>query len=262
MSLVKLEFDGPLAILTFSNPPINAFSTKLGEDMLPLLEEIRNSDARAMLTLTDAPNFCAGADVNMFVGCSAEQGAELVGEVMDFIQTLETISIPTVVAVNGMCLAAGMEVMMAHDIVIAADNAQIGQVEAQIGTTPLAGGSSRLAARVGVARAKQMVFEGRFYDAKTLDSWNVVNKVVPKAELHEKARKYAMRLANGPTVAHKVSKAVINATGANGVAAGDQVIREQAGHVFATQDKQNALQTFLKKGPPALMSGEIKFSGK
>lgn len=262
MSLVSLEFDGPLAIVTFNNPPANAFSMQLGKDMMAVLDEVRASDARAMLTKTDAPNFCAGADVNIFVGLSYQEGAALVADVLTFIQAIEDMPIPTICAVQGMCLAAGMEIMMAHDIAIAAENAMIGQVESSIGTTPLAGGSPRLTARVGPARAKQMVFEGAFYDAKTMESWHVVNKVYKKDELHERAKKYAMKLANGPTVSHSVTKNIINTTARHGVAAGDDATRGAAPRVFGTDDKQNGVQTFLKEGPMAAMNRSIKFSGK
>ncbi len=259
---VDLEFDGELAIITLSNPPVNAFDLQLGLDLLAAVKEVSESDARALLTKSDSDNFCAGADVSMFVGKTNRQGADLIAQAMNLIDMLENLPIPTVCAVNGMCLAAGMEIMLAHDIVIASDQAQIGQVEASMGTTTLAGGAQRIAARAGVARAKQMVFEGRPYPAKTLEAWGIVNKTVPDEDLEEKAFKYAMRMAKGPTVAISVGKGVINAYGKSGIGGADDALRSGAPQVFNTQDKQRCVTSFVEKGPQVLFDGSLYYEGK
>ncbi|MEM8496579.1 MAG: enoyl-CoA hydratase/isomerase family protein [Pseudomonadota bacterium] len=262
MAILEYERDGDLAILTINNPPVNAFTQQLGKEFLNCVQEIADSSARALLTRATGANFCAGADVNLFVGLSQRSGAGLVATGLNMIEMLEALPIPTVVAVNGMCVAAGMEIMLAHDIAIAGEGAQLGQIEAKIGTTTLAGGAQRIAARAGVARAKQMVFEGDSYSSKTMERWGIVNQVVLDAELEERALAYAHKLANGPTVAHSVTKSTISAFSKGGVGAADEVLRSAAPKLFETEDKKRSVATFLEKGPICLFDDSLTYEGR
>lgn len=262
MQTLTLERDGDLAVITLRNPPVNAFSAQLGRDLRDALHDVATGDYRALLTRAEGANFCAGADVSVFVGKNRRSGAGLVADVLNLIEMIEALPIPTVVAVQGLAIAAGMELMLAHDIAIVGEGAQIGQIEAMIGTTTLAGGAQRIAARAGIARAKQMVFEALRYDAATLERWNIVNMVVPDAALDEKARTYAQRLAQGPTAAHAVTKSVINAAGRTAIAAGDEVLRAGAPILFETGDKQRAVAAFIEQGSRAFASGTLHYEGR
>ncbi len=262
MPTLTLERDGDLAVITLANPPVNAFSAELGRDLREALREVATGDYRALLTRAAGDNFCAGADVNVFVGQTQRTGAGLVADVLNLIEMIETLPIPTVVAVQGLAIAAGMELMLAHDIAIVGQSAQIGQIEAMIGTTTLAGGVQRIAARAGIARAKQMVFEARRYDAATLERWNIVNMVVSDDQLDTKARAYAHRLANGPTAAHAVTKAVVNAFARGAIGAGDEALRAGAPKLFETGDKQRAVAAFLEQGSRAFAEGTLHYEGR
>ncbi|MEM8491976.1 MAG: enoyl-CoA hydratase/isomerase family protein [Pseudomonadota bacterium] len=262
MALVDFEQDGDLAILTINNPPVNAFSHQLGAEMLAHVQNIAESDARALLTRSSGVNFCAGADVNIFVGLTHRTGAGLVTTGLNMIEMLEALPIPTVVSVNGMCVAAGLEILLAHDIAIVGESAQLGQIESKIGTTTLAGGAQRIAARAGVARAKQMVFEGNPYPAKTMLEWGLVNQVIPDAELEARSLEYAQKLASSATAAHAVTKSVVNAYGRSGIAAADEALRAGAPKLFETDDKKRSVSTFLEKGPMCLFDGSLTYQGR
>src|SRR6201999_2519662 len=112
-----------------------------------------------------------------------------------------------VAAVHGTCVGGGFELALASDLVIAADSAKIGSVEVAVGPHPLMGGIQRVAQRAGAARAKEMALLGRRYDARTLERWNVINRVVPDERLAGVTSTLAHELANGPTVAHASTKA-------------------------------------------------------
>jgi enoyl-CoA hydratase/carnithine racemase len=262
MALVSLERDGALAILTINNPPANVFSRDVADELTAHVHAIALSDARALLTRSEGPNFCAGADVNMFVGLDRRTGGGLVADALTMITALERLPIPTVVAVKGICIAAGMEIMLAHDIAFAGEGAKIGQIEAMIGTTTLAGGAQRIAARAGVARAKQIVFDARMHDAATLERWNIVNHVVADDAVDAKALAYAKRLSEGPTTALAIGKAAINAYGDAGIGAGDQALLSGASQVFETGDKKRGVEAFLKMGAKAFAAGAISFEGR
>jgi enoyl-CoA hydratase/carnithine racemase len=262
MEVVSMHHDGALAILTLNNPPANVFSRAVADQLTAHVKAIGLGDARAMLMRCEGPNFCAGADVNMFVGLDRRTGRGLVADALAMMTAIENLPIPTVVAVKGMCIAAGMEIMLAHDIVFAARTARIGQIEAMIGTTTLAGGAQRIVARAGVARAKQMVFEAKSYFPETLQNWNIVNHTVEDDRLDAEALDYARRLANGPTTAVAIGKAAINSASAASIGAGDRVLSGGASQVFETGDKKRGVEAFFKMGAKAFADGAIAFEGK
>lgn len=262
MELVRYEEQGALGIITLNNPPLNAFSWEVSAQLREVLVRVSKGEIRAILTRAEGKNFCAGADVNIFKNQSYRTGAGLLSEAFSLIHLLETLSIPTVIAVQGLCMAAGMELMLAHDIVFASKSAQIGQSEALIGATTFAGGAQRICECAGSARAKQMVFEAKLYDASTLERWNIVNYVTTDDELQSQALSYAQRLAHGPTAALSIGKAVINTCASNGLLAADRLLQDSAAHLFETADMQNGVQNFLELGARAFSSEPLKFAGK
>jgi enoyl-CoA hydratase/carnithine racemase len=259
---VSYERDEDLGIITISNPPVNAFSAEMMGGLREALVEAGESGARALLTRATGDNFCAGADVNFFVDRDYGGARAALNEGFALMSLFENVGVPTVAAVNGMCIGAGMEVMLAHDLAVAGQSARIGQVEASIGTMTLLGGAQRVAARAGVARAKEMVFTAAVYDAATLERWNIVNRVVPDDRLQDEAYALARQLANGPTLAHGATKASLNAFAQDGLAAADKVTMAAGAHLFETQDMTNGVQTFLQKGARAFAAEGVSFAGK
>jgi enoyl-CoA hydratase/carnithine racemase len=159
--------------------------------------------------------------------------------------------------VQGLCLTAGLELSLACDMIWAAESAQFGLVEAVIGLTPLMGGTQRVAERAGPARARELVMSGGLYDAATLERWNVVNRVLPDAELAESSMGFARRLAAGPTRAHHATKRVVRAFLDHGVRGADDVTAAIGAPLFETSDLRQAVETFLAEGP-----GKATFSGE
>ena len=118
------------------------------------------------------------------------------------------------------------------------------------------GGTQRLAERAGPARARELVMTGELYDAATLERWNVVNRVLPDEGFDEAARAFALGLASGPTLAHAATKRIVRAQSRRARAA-DALVPEVAGELFATEDLQGAVRSFLTDGP-----GQATFEGR
>jgi enoyl-CoA hydratase/carnithine racemase len=165
--------------------------------------------------------------------------------------------VPTVAAVHGLCLAAGLEVALSCDLIWAAEGTQLGLVEAVIGATPFGGGTQRLVARAGAGRAAEAVLSARAYPAETMLDWGVVNRVLPGDELVEKARAFTERLAAGPTLAHAATKRMIRIAVDQGVDAADAALPEAGARVMASADLQNGARSLLEKGP-----GQATFEGR
>lgn len=111
------------------------------------------------------------------------------------------------------------------------------------------GGPQRLAARAGSGRARELVMTAELFDAETLERWNVVNRVWDDAEVDERARKLAQRLADGPTRAHDATKQIVQAWVDGGLASADAVVPTVSGALFESEDLQTAVKAFLVEGP-------------
>ena len=256
--LVRLEREGPLAMLVVDNPPLNLSGQAVFEALVARLDEVADSDARALVLRADGDLFTGGADVNDFNRVVEEGGADKsFGSLLIAAHKLEALEFPTLSLVHGLCLTAGLEVSLACDMIWADESAQFGLVEAVVGLTPGAGGTQRMAERAGPARAAEFVMSGGLYDSATLERWNVVNRVLPDDQLLEKGMRFAQRLANGPTVAHAATKRIIRAYRAGGVDEADRVTGDQFAELFASEDLQAAVKSFLKDGP-----GKATFEGK
>jgi enoyl-CoA hydratase len=257
MARAQFKLDGDLGEIVIADPPLNLFGLELARDLASATGDARDSGARAILVRAEGDNFSAGANVEIFLGRDEIAARELIEEFMPAIRRFAEIDVPTVAAVHGLCLAAGLEVALGCDLIWAAEGAQLGLVEGVIGATPFGGGTQRLVARAGAGRAAEAVLTGRPYPAQTMLEWGVVNRVVASEDLHEKARAFARRLAGGPTLAHAATKQMIRLTVDEGVETADAALPEAGARVMASHDLQNGARTLLEKGP-----GHATFVGR
>jgi enoyl-CoA hydratase/carnithine racemase len=257
MPLVRFNLEGDVGEIVIDDPPLNLFGLELARGIAAAAEEARESPARAILVRAEGDNFSAGANVEMFLGRDEAAARELLEEFMPVIRRFAEIPVPTVAVVQGLCLAAGLEVALSCDLIWAAEDCQLGLVEAVIGATPFGGGTQRLVERAGAGRAAEAVLTARPYPAETMREWGVVNRVLPAADLLEKARAFTRRLAAGPTLAHAATKRMIRLTVDDGVDAADAALPEAGARVMASQDLQNGARTLLEHGP-----GHAVFEGR
>jgi enoyl-CoA hydratase len=250
----RLERDGDLGVLVIDNEPLNLFDGDMVSGILRALDEA--GDCRALLVRAEGEYFTGGVDVNVFKGLSEAGAAGLTAELLSITHRIEALPFPTLASVHGLCLTAGLELVLACDMIWAAESARFGLVEAVIGLTPLMGGTQRIAERAGPARARELVMSGGLYDAAALERWNVVSRVLPDAELAEKSHRFAQRLASGPTRAHHATKRVVRAFLEGGVPGADAATAEIGAQLFETEDLRRAVESFLSDGP-----GKATFSG-
>ena len=263
---------GDVAELVISAPPLNLFDAQLATDLENALDEIiaqcwpggttpRHAPisgepippeprwARAVLLRAEGKVFCAGVDVHEFQGLGPSQGAALMARFLALVQTLERLPVPTIAVVHALNLTIGFELSLGCDLMWAAEDASFGLVEATVGLTPGGGGTQRLVARAGVARAAELVMTGDVYPAAEMHQWGVVNRILPAADLLEQARSFAARLAVGPTAATAVGKRLLQTARDHGVAAADAVTPRETGQIFATRDLPAGITSLLEQGP-------------
>jgi len=254
---IKLDRDGPLATITIDSPPLNLFDAAMIEGLDSAIESVRSDLPRALLIRAEGRVVSGGVNVAEFEGLSPAQGSKLWSDLLGLVDRIEALPLPVVFAAHGLTLTAAFELSLACDLIIASESASFGLVETVVGLTPSMGGPQRLAERAGSGRARQLVMTGDLFDAATLERWNVVNEVVPDEELTERAKWLARTLAEGPTLAHAMTKRILRAYVEGGVPAADRVTRRDAAELFASEDLQGAVRTFLDKGP-----GHASFSGR
>lgn len=254
---VRVERDGPLAILTVDAPPVNLFDRDLLGGLLAALDELEADPPRALLLGAEGKLWTGGVDVHTFDGLDPQQGAQLWTDLFELIHRVEDLPYPTIFAAHGLCLTWGLELALACDLLLAAESAKFGLVEIVVGLTPSMGGPQRLAERAGTARAREVIFTGELFPAATFEAWNVVNRVYADDAFAGEARAFAARLAEGPTKAHAATKQIIRMQVAGGARAADDITPQVSGELFATEDLQHGVQSFLANGP-----GKATYQGR
>ena len=256
---IRVEHEGDVAVVILDDPPLNLFTERTFEAMSDARDEVVSSGARAMVFRAEGRVFTGGVDVGRVfadVEGSAD-GARLAADGIRELQAFESLEIPTVALVHGLCLTAGLEASLGCDMIWAAEEAQFGLVERVVGLTPFGGGVQRMAERAGPARAREFVMTGGLYRADKMLEWGVINRVVPAEDLLPKGMKFAADLAAGPTIAHAATKRIVRAYLDGGIAAADAEIPEIAGPLFDSEDLKNAVRSFIDDGP-----GKATFDGR
>jgi enoyl-CoA hydratase/carnithine racemase len=231
---------------------LNAFSKEVVEEILRALEDVKSDENVRVVVVTGAGEkaFSAGADIKAMAGMTALKARELslMGE--NLCLALENLEKPVVAAINGYALGGGLEVAMACDLRIASENARMGQTEVNIGLIPGWGGTQRLTRLVGMTKAKELVFTGKMFDARTAEQLGIVNIVTPADKFRETVRQFALELTSKPPVALKVAKALIN-KGANiSLDSALALEREGFGVVASSEDLKEGVSAFTEKRKP------------
>jgi enoyl-CoA hydratase/carnithine racemase len=247
-----------LAVLTFDSPPLNLFDQRMIDDFQAAVSDVAADPPRALLIRAEGRAVSGGVDVHVFEGLTPAQGSRLWDELLGTIDRLEALPAPIVFAAHALTLTAAFEIALACDLLVASTEAKFGLVEKVVGLTPSMGGTQRLAERAGSGRARQFVMSGGIFDAAEMERWGVVNSIFAADEFEAKARALAEELAAGPTVAHAMTKHILKRFREGGMPAADEAVRTEAAELFASEDLQNAVKTFLEHGGP----GHAKFEGR
>lgn len=176
------------ASITLNRPErMNAINAAMVAEMEEALEDAsRRTLLRALVLRARGPVFCAGADLKFAL--DELMGAEslrngFLADVKRMMDRLRAFPAPVIAAVGGAALAGGLELLLCCDLVLAAESSVFGDAHANYGLIPGGGASVRLPRRVGASRAKELLFLGETRSAAQMESWGLVNRVVPDTEL-------------------------------------------------------------------------------
>jgi enoyl-CoA hydratase/carnithine racemase len=228
------------------------------DDVQSAVLDLSEQPPRALLVRAEGRAVSGGVDVHVFDGLSPEQASRLWDELLGTIDQIERLPAPIVFAAHALTLTAAFEIALACDLIVARPGAKFGLVEKVVGLTPSMGGTQRLAERAGSGRARQFVISGEIFGAEEMERWGVVNTIFAADEFDQRSRALAAELAAGPTKAHAMTKHILRRFREGGMPAADEAVRTEAGELFASEDLQNAVKTFLEHGGP----GHAGFKGR
>ncbi|MFJ8810354.1 enoyl-CoA hydratase/isomerase family protein [Streptomyces sp. NPDC102490] len=247
---VHLEVADGVGTLRLDRPPMNALDVATQDRLKELAEEVtRREDVRAVVIHGGEKVFAAGADIKEMQGMDHAAMIARSRALQDSFTAVARIPKPVVAAVTGYALGGGCELALCADFRIAGENARLGQPEILLGLIPGAGGTQRLSRLIGPSKAKDLVFTGRQVKAEEALALGLVDRVVPAAEVYEQAHAWAARLAKGPAIALRAAKEAIDTGLETDIETGLAVERNWFAGLFATEDRERGMRSFVEEGP-------------
>ena len=242
-----------VATLTFNRPKsLNALNRALLDELADYLDAVASDDTIRVLVLTGSGDkaFVAGADINELSQCNALTGKLMAQKGQGAIARLQTLPIPVIAAVNGYALGGGCEIALGCDFIYAAESAMFGLPEITLGLIPGFGGTQRLARRVGIGRAKELIFTGQMITAAEAMTIGLVNRVVPADQLDVTVQKTAQSLCQKGRVALRAAKVTINAGLDADLNTGCALEVDAFALCMASADAEEGTKAFLEKRKP------------
>lgn len=254
MKTVITEAQDAVLEIVFNKPENrNAMEMDFFEDFKMALEEAKNTDFRAVLLRGEGAVFSVGGDIRSF-SARLETGDGIPESAPDalheLIQTMQALEKPVLACAHGACAGAGLSLVLACDLAIAAESTKFNLAYAGIGLSPDGGSTYFLPRHVGLKRATEIFMTGRTMSAAEVLDLGLVNRVVPDADLFSEARNFAQMLAMGPTLAFGRIKKLLLKTFDNDLGAQLALESKLFSESSFTEDFKNGVRGFLAKEMP------------
>jgi enoyl-CoA hydratase len=248
---VLMTREGVLEIVTINRPDtLNSLDRATLEALRQVIAELGKSDARvAILTGAGGRAFVAGADIAAMSKMSAAEALEFARLGQATFAAIEALPMPVIAAVDGFALGGGCELALACDFIYASDKLKIGQPEVKLGVVPGFGGTQRLARRVGLGMARELIYSGRTLGHAEALRIGLVNAVHPRAELIDAARKTALEIAAMSPSALMLAKRAMNEGADVALAPAIELEAQAFSQCFALPDQREGMTAFLEKRP-------------
>lgn len=258
-----------IATITLNRPNSkNAFSLSMIQQWIKALEQVRDDDNIRVLVLTGAGNtFCAGGDIKAmksgkgFLSTSEEEDLDIISTglkrknvlwklVQRIPLLMEEIDKPTIAAINGDAIGAGLDMTLQCDLRYASERARFGEGYINVGIVPGDGGGYFLPRIVGVDKALELLWSGRIFDAKEASELGIVTRVVSDEELMDTVYSVANRLANGPQQAIRLIKRTVYHGLKTDLRNSLDMVSSYMGLVTEHPDYQEAIHALFEKRKP------------
>jgi enoyl-CoA hydratase len=246
---VLLSREGDLAIVTINRPDkLNALNRAVLERLLGVVEEVTAAGGVRAMVLTGAGEkaFVAGADIAAMRAMGTAEAKAFTDLGHRLGDRLESAPFVVIAAVNGFALGGGCELAIACDLIYASDKSRFAQPEVNLGVIPGFGGTQRLIRRVGVGKARELVYTGDMIDAAEALRIGLVEAVVPQGTVLEHAKGVAKKIATKGPLAIQQAKVVMR-RGDAGLASANELEAQAFAMLFGTEDQKEGMGAFLEK---------------
>jgi enoyl-CoA hydratase len=249
--MIETETHGKVGLIRLNRPrALNALCDQLMTELGAALRAFDADTGIGAIVLTGSEKaFAAGADIKEMQGRSHPATAldDFIGKSWEAVTTIKK---PVIAAVAGYALGGGCELAMMCDLILAADTAQFGQPEINLGVIPGAGGTQRLTRAIGKPKAMEMILTGRMMGAAEAEQANLVARVVPAAELITEALKLGEKIAGMSPVAAALAKRAVNRAFETSLAEGIGYERASFLSLFGTPHQREGMAAFSEKRKP------------
>jgi len=255
---VRVETRDAVGTIRLDRPPMNALNAQVQDELAAAAATVAADDEiRAVVLYGGAKVFAAGADVKEMAEASYVRMARDARRLQASFTAIAKIPKPVVAAITGYALGGGLELALCADFRVVGEGARVGQPEILLGVIPGAGGTQRLPRLVGPARAKDIIYTGRFVAAQEALAIGLADRVVPDEDVYQAACELAGRFAAGPAVALRAAKQAIDEGLEVSLDAGLEIELLHFSGLFATEDQRTGMRSFIENGP-----GKATFSGR
>jgi enoyl-CoA hydratase/carnithine racemase len=255
---VRLEVEDGVGTIRVDRPKMNALNAQVQEEIREAAAEAGvRDDVRAVVVYGGEKVFAAGADIKEMADLSYTDMVVRSGRLQEAFTAVARIPKPVVAAVTGYALGGGCELAMCADVRIAGEGATFGQPEILLGIIPGAGGTQRLTRLVGPAKAKDIIFTGRFVPADEALRIGLVDRVVPDDKVLAEALAWASRFTGAAAYALRAAKEAVDRGLEVDLDTGLEIERVQFAALFATEDRGIGMRSFMADGP-----GRAEFLGR
>lgn len=251
-SLVELQVEHGIAVMTLNNPPLNLNTLLTLEQLNDACARIAANEDVRVVVITGAGTraFCAGSDIREFADVRDQVVSKKLARENEAFSAIEELPVPVIAALNGTTLGGGAEIALACDIRIIDETAKIGFPEIKLGVFPGSGGVFRLPRVIGLARAKEMLYLGEPITAEEALQIGLVNRVAPKARALEHALELARLIARRPALALSLIKAGLRDSLLQDTATATNRTLADSHTVFTGPDIEEGISAFFDKRPP------------
>jgi enoyl-CoA hydratase/carnithine racemase len=255
---VRVEHDGAITTIRLDRPPMNALTGRGQDELAAAAADVgADPEVRAVVIYGGEKVFAAGVDIKEMAEAGYPRMAADSRRLQAAFMAVAKIPKPVVAAVNGYALGGGLELALCADFRVAGESARLGQPEILLGIIPGAGGTQRLPRLIGPARAKDIIYTGRFVSAPEAHAIGLVDKVVPDPEAYRTACDLVARYATGPALALRAAKQAIDDGLETDLDTGLEIERLHFSGLFATEDQRAGMRSFIENGP-----GKATFTGR
>ncbi len=258
LELPVTQRPGSVAVIRLDRPPMNALSLQVQGELAEAARQVSSQRGVGAVVVYGGPKvFAAGADIKEMLQMTYHDMVQAGVGLQSAFTAIARIPQPTIAAITGYALGGGCELALCCDLRVCGDNARLGQPEILLGIIPGAGGTQRLPRLIGSARAKDLIFTGRFVNADEALAIGLVDRVVLPDDVLTDALTWAEQLARGPALALRAAKEAIDRGLETDLETGLQIERAHFTALFATQDRAIGMASFVEQGP-----GKAEFTGR